>query len=79
MFSLSLLFVKLAERERAYAEARARILGGLSEVSDASSKPNVVQVTDTAAAVGTGIVPSNVQRQPRGPDGTRGFTVLRRR
>lgn len=75
----------LEEREAAYAEARLRILGSAcspeeeSESSDADS--SVVQESnktsrssDLARQLNAAItMPDNVIRQPRGPDGTKGF------
>ncbi|KAK2163361.1 hypothetical protein LSH36_81g06046 [Paralvinella palmiformis] len=61
----------LAEREAAYAEARMRILGAPSADNEETIGRNgpiqISQQLDTAK------VTENVVRQPKGPDGSKGF------
>ncbi|XP_046849989.1 SUZ domain-containing protein 1-like [Xenia sp. Carnegie-2017] len=61
----------LAQREKEYADARARILG--EEAADGSEDETCNEMkikTDEK-------LPDNIIRQPRGPDGTNGFALKR--
>lgn len=73
----------LEEREAAYAEARLRILGSAvssdDEVTDDSCDNRLGQSKSCEAVTSSKERSSsdNIVRQPRGPDGTKGFAVTR--
>lgn len=61
----------LAEREAAYAEARMRILGAPSaDIEETVGRNGPIQLSQQLEAVK---VTENVVRQPKGPDGSKGF------
>ncbi|CAB4003874.1 Hypothetical predicted protein [Paramuricea clavata] len=60
----------LAQREKEYADARARILGEATESSAEETSPPIKVNTEEK-------LPDNIIRQPRGPDGTHGFALKR--
>ncbi|XP_028394160.1 SUZ domain-containing protein 1-like [Dendronephthya gigantea] len=60
----------LAQREKEYADARARILGDTAEYDEEETCPPTKIKTEEK-------LPENIIRQPKGPDGTCGFALTR--